>query len=100
MQIRRPLLARDTKAVGMGLVRFLTIIGHAFSYKAMLSSVLRAQIGGRFAPPDPELEIRFITKNPSHFKLVFKTQKPETRPPRTEQKRPTSNLTFIKNDCV
>ena len=28
--IRRPLLARGTKAVGMGLIRFLTISGHAF----------------------------------------------------------------------
>ena len=29
-KIRRPLLARGTKAAGLGLIAFLTISGHAF----------------------------------------------------------------------
>ena len=59
MKIRRPLLARGTKAAGFGLICFLTIIGYAFSYKAVLLTVLRAQIGARSSPADLGLEIRF-----------------------------------------
>ena len=57
--IRRPLLARRTKAAGLGLVRFLKISGHAFSYKDMLLTVFRAQIDSRFHPADLGLEIPF-----------------------------------------
>ena len=32
---RRPLLARDIKAAVLGIVRFLTIIAHAFSHQAI-----------------------------------------------------------------
>ena len=32
--IRRPLLVRAIKAAGLGIIPFLTIIGHAFSYQA------------------------------------------------------------------
>ena len=42
--IRRTLLAKGTKAAGFGLIRFLTIIGHAFNYQAMLLFVFRVQI--------------------------------------------------------
>ena len=60
IKIHRPLLARGTKAGGMGLIRFLTINGHASRCKAMLLSVLKAQIGGRSPSADPKLEIRFF----------------------------------------
>ena len=44
-RIRRPLLARGTKAAGFGLICLLIISGHAFSYQAMLLIVSKAQIG-------------------------------------------------------
>ena len=44
VEIRRPLLAKDTKAAGLALIRFLTLSGHAFSYKVLLS-VFSVQIG-------------------------------------------------------
>ena len=33
--IRRPLLARGIKAAGLGIIRILTISGHAFSCQAI-----------------------------------------------------------------
>ena len=40
-----PLLAKGTKATGLGLISFLIISGRALIYKAMLLSVFRVQIG-------------------------------------------------------
>ena len=96
--IRRPLLARGTKAAWLGIVRFSTIMGHAFSYKAMLLSVLRAQIGGGSALPDPELRIRYITKNPSIYKFVFKAQETRKAAPKASKNRHKSIPKFITNN--
>ena len=63
-----------------------------------LLSDLKARIGGRSAPPDPELAIRFIIQNPADFMLVCKTQKTRKTAPETTQKRQTSMPKFIKND--
>ena len=51
--VRRALLARGTKAAGIGSARFLTMSGRAFSYKAMLLSVLKAQIEPKWPPRVP-----------------------------------------------
>ena len=96
--ICRPLLARGTKAEGLGLVRFLTVSGHAFSYKAMLLSILRAQIGTRSPSPDPGLWICCITKNPSIFKSVFKVQKTKKAASKASKTQQKSIPKFIKND--
>ena len=88
--IRRPLLARGIKAAGLGIVRFLTINGHAFSYKAMLLTVFRTQIGSRLPAADPGLEIRFSIQNPSDFEIVFKTTKTRETDPKALQKRKKS----------
>ena len=55
------LLARGTKAAGVGVARFLTIGGHAS--EAMLLGLERAHVPCRSPPPDPGLRIRYITKN-------------------------------------
>ena len=62
-----PLLARDIKAAGLGIVRLLTNMGHAFSYQAICCYLL----SGPKYPVDyhPQIPnaIRFITKNSFGF---------------------------------
>ena len=66
--------------------------------QATLLSVLRAQLGGRSAPADPRLEIRFFIKNPSDLKLVFETEKAIQTAPKPSKKRQTITPKFIKLD--
>ena len=95
--IRRPLLAMGTKAECCGIIQFLTIGGHAFSYQALLLSVFRAQIPWDL--PRQIWDSRFVfQQNLSEFKLVFKTEKPEQRLPRPPKKQQNSTLWFIIND--
>ena len=56
------------------------------SCKALLLSVLSGQIGGRFPTPDPRLRIRYITKNSSIFKSVFKAQQIRKTAPKSSKK--------------
>ena len=74
--IRLALRPRGTKAAGFALVCLLTIMCHAFSYQAMLLSVLKAQIGGRSVSPDPRLEIRFSLKLLLILSLSSRHRKP------------------------
>ena len=92
----RPLLARGTKVAGLDIARLWTILGHAFSYQAMLLFVFKAQIGLWSALADPLLEIRGTTKNPSDLKLVFEAPKTRKTAPRPSQK--TTTPKFRKND--
>ena len=64
----------------------------------LLLSAFRAQIGNRSPSPDPELETRFITTNPSDFELVFEGTKTRKAASKTSKKREMSTLKFIKND--
>ena len=82
----------------MGLIRFLTISGHTFSYKAMLLSDLKVQIPRRSDPPDPELRIRHVIKNPLFSNLFSRPKEPEKpppRPPQTDKHRPRNSLKTI-----
>ena len=79
-KIRGPLLARGTKAVGIGnQVLFNGLIGDAFSYQALLISVeqgptlvVRSRVGN---PCIPELEIRPYRKSVSFSSLGVKVQR-------------------------
>ena len=96
-KIRRPLLARGTKAAGMGLIRFLTIGGHAFQLSGYAFISLEAQIGRWSPAPDQGLRIRYITKNPSIFNSVFKAQEIKKKhPPRASKKREMRYRNSIK----
>ena len=57
--ICRPLLARGTKAAGLGLVRFLTIRGHAFQLSGYAFMSLESPNTQNICP----------TKYPTHFPL-------------------------------
>ena len=70
--IRRPLLAKGTKAAGLGIVLFLTISGHAFEPLGYAFVFRGTKIPRRSPPPDPELRIHYITKNRFIFESVFK----------------------------
>ena len=74
--IRRPLLARGTKAAGFGLDPFLSISSYCFSsYQAILLCLKRAQKPPRSASPNHSPRIWFHRKNPSVFKSVFNAKK-------------------------
>lgn len=70
--IRRPMLARGNKAAGLDLIASLSICGNVNQLSGYSFLSLEARMPCRSPPPDPRLRIRYITKNPSIFKPVFK----------------------------
>ena len=95
--IRWPPLG-GVKAAGLDLIAFFTISSHCYSAIRVCFCVSRAQIPGRFPPPDTWLRIRYITKNPFVFKPVFKAKKIRKTVPKAVQKRQKSIPIFIKTD--
>ena len=100
--IRRPLLARGNKAAGLGLIRFLTIIGHALNYQAICCY----RFSGPTSLVDPPRRIHLsrrsvsAPKNPSACRLVFKAQQIRKTAPKAPRKRRNSNPKFIKTMSV
>ena len=71
-KVSQPLLAKGTKAAGLGLVAFLTTSGHVFQSAGYAFMSLERPKTFRYAPPITELGIRCIIKNPFVVKPVFK----------------------------
>ena len=99
MNIRWPLLARGIKAAGFGIVRFSTIISHAFSYQAICCYPL----SGPKSDVDSSRQIREFEsftspKNPLFSSLFSSPTKPEKqlpRPPQLNKNPPPDSLKSI-----
>ena len=88
-QIRRPLLARGTKAAGFGLVRFFTISGHAFQLSGYAFISLEGSNRWLIRVPSSRSQDLFALLKIHYFQVWFqglKSQKNEAQgPPKTRQ---------------
>ena len=79
--MRRPPLG-GIKAVGLGLIRFITIGGHAFQLPGYAFMALMGPNTVEIWPADPHLRILFLTKKSLRFQACFqglKNQKNSSR---------------------
>ena len=100
--IRRPLLAKGTKAAGLDLVRLLTISGHAFSHQA-ISCYLFLRSTSDVDPPRQipiPLKIMKILLFSNLFSRPKKSEKRDPRPPKNDKNRFRQSLKTISTIIV
>ena len=99
-QIRRPMLARGMKAAGLSIIRFLTIIGHVFSYQAICCYVFSGP-KSRVDPPRQITGSEFVAPPKIHcFSNLFsRRRKLEKMVPRAKEQE-SSTTKFVKTRSV
>ena len=95
--IRRPLLARGTKAARFDTVPLWTIMGHACSYQAAICCYLLSGPKSVVDSPRQMPNSRFVYhQNPCDFKLVFKAHKTRKTASQASRKESIPTPTFMK----
>ena len=94
LEIRRPLLAKGTKAAWLGLTAFLTISGHANQLSGYAFISLESSNRWLITTPRSTTQDPFHHQKPFHFQICFQGPKNQTKwPPRL----PTNNKNRTRN---
>ena len=99
VNIRRPLLDRGIKALGLGYRSLFKNDRSCSQLSAICcEAVCKARIGGLFPLATLAARVPFFTKNVSIFKLAFRVAKTRRTAPKASKRRGTSIPNSIIND--